>query len=293
MVGARVALAAIALDLLALDSARQHLEACQADAREIGAFLGQIVAGLLATVYVAQNDLAAAEAWIDSQLSPGTPMETRGQRLAWAARAELALASGQPAQAQSIAERLIGASAGRSAASIPRLGRLLGEALLAQGLASSGERALLAADMGARERALRPLRWRIQADLGRLYHSQGQRKRAESAFATARGIVEQLASDIPDEDLRAAFLHAASAQLPRPGPPTPRQATRDTFDGLTTREREVAALVALGQSNREIAATLVLSERTVATHISNILGKLNIATRAQIAAWATDKGLRY
>src|SRR5581483_3745365 len=122
VVGARVALGVIALDLLALDSARQHLEACRADAREVGAFLGQIVAGLLATVYVAQNDLAAAELLIGSILSPGTSMETRGQRLAWAAQAELALAARQAARAQEIAERLLGASAGRSAASIPRLG---------------------------------------------------------------------------------------------------------------------------------------------------------------------------
>ena len=54
---------------------------------------------------------------------------------------------------------------------------------------------------------------------------------------------------------------------------------------LTAREREVAELVALGRSNREIAAQLVLSERTVGNHVQHILGKLGVARRGQIAAW--------
>lgn len=56
---------------------------------------------------------------------------------------------------------------------------------------------------------------------------------------------------------------------------------------LTEREREVAALVAQGLKNRDIAATLVVSERTVHAHIRNILGKLGLASRAQVALWVT------
>ena len=54
---------------------------------------------------------------------------------------------------------------------------------------------------------------------------------------------------------------------------------------LTPREREVAALVAAGRTNREIAADLVLAERTVETHVANILGKLGFSNRVQIAGW--------
>jgi DNA-binding NarL/FixJ family response regulator len=61
--------------------------------------------------------------------------------------------------------------------------------------------------------------------------------------------------------------------------------------GLTKREREVAALVAQGKSNREIAQALVISEYTVASHVSNILSKLEFSSRTQIVSWAIEKGL--
>jgi DNA-binding CsgD family transcriptional regulator/tetratricopeptide (TPR) repeat protein len=57
--------------------------------------------------------------------------------------------------------------------------------------------------------------------------------------------------------------------------------------GLTPREREVLGLLSGGRSNREIAGELVLSERTVETHVANLLGKLGLANRSQAAAWAT------
>jgi len=55
---------------------------------------------------------------------------------------------------------------------------------------------------------------------------------------------------------------------------------------LTEREREVLRLVARGHSNKEIAALLDITERTARTHVSNILGKLDLASRTQAALWA-------
>ncbi len=57
---------------------------------------------------------------------------------------------------------------------------------------------------------------------------------------------------------------------------------------LTDREREVLALVARGHSNKEIATLLDITERTARTHVSNILGKLDLASRTQAALWAIE-----
>jgi DNA-binding CsgD family transcriptional regulator len=54
---------------------------------------------------------------------------------------------------------------------------------------------------------------------------------------------------------------------------------------LTAREREVAALIARGLTNRQIAEELVVAETTVDRHVSHILAKLDFATRAQVAVW--------
>ena len=66
---------------------------------------------------------------------------------------------------------------------------------------------------------------------------------------------------------------------------------KQRFGGLTSREREVARLVAQGKSNRAIAGGLVVGVSTVETHISHIFTKLGFSSRTQIAAWAVDKGL--
>jgi DNA-binding NarL/FixJ family response regulator len=62
-------------------------------------------------------------------------------------------------------------------------------------------------------------------------------------------------------------------------------------NALTEREREVLTLIADGRSNREIARALVLSEKTVKTHVSNILMKLDLADRTQAALWAVRNGV--
>jgi DNA-binding NarL/FixJ family response regulator len=65
----------------------------------------------------------------------------------------------------------------------------------------------------------------------------------------------------------------------------------DTTEPLTEREREVLALVASGLSNKAIAEQLAITERTARTHVSNILGKLNLSSRTQAALYAVEKGI--
>lgn len=68
-------------------------------------------------------------------------------------------------------------------------------------------------------------------------------------------------------------------------------APNDRAASLTEREREVLAEIARGRSNREIARALVLSEKTVKTHVSAILAKLGLADRTQAALFAVKSGL--
>ena len=62
-------------------------------------------------------------------------------------------------------------------------------------------------------------------------------------------------------------------------------------DPLTERELDILRLIAQGRSNKEIAEELVITEMTVRTHVSNVLGKLHLASRTQAALYALKEGL--
>jgi non-specific serine/threonine protein kinase len=81
-----------------------------------------------------------------------------------------------------------------------------------------------------------------------------------------------------------------ASSVPTPGPELALP-PGDAVDGLTAREREVVGLVARGLTNRQVAEALVVSERTAEWHVANTLGKLGLTTRAQLAVWASQRGL--
>lgn len=95
----------------------------------------------------------------------------------------------------------------------------------------------------------------------------------------AHGELVRLGATATADNVRAR-IRALGGAAPR----GPRRTTQVHPDGLTAREAEVAALLAQGLSNREIADRLVLSDRTVGHHVAAILAKLNLERRSQVAA---------
>jgi DNA-binding NarL/FixJ family response regulator len=84
-------------------------------------------------------------------------------------------------------------------------------------------------------------------------------------------------------------LDPAAARILATGMRT--RSTAPAIEPLTDRELEVLALVGRGRSNKEIATDLGITERTARTHVSNILGKLGLASRTQAALYAVDRKL--
>jgi DNA-binding NarL/FixJ family response regulator len=87
--------------------------------------------------------------------------------------------------------------------------------------------------------------------------------------------------------LHPEIMHKLMEQVVHP----PQDGATSDHSGLTPRELEVIRLVAQGRSNREIATALVISEKTVKAHVSNILGKLGLEDRTQMAIYAVRNGL--
>ncbi|MCX6024569.1 MAG: response regulator transcription factor, partial [Chloroflexi bacterium] len=113
--------------------------------------------------------------------------------------------------------------------------------------------------------------------------------------AVRAGAIGYLLKDTEADDLRRAIKAAAAGQ----GQLSPQAAARlmrevrtpESPEALTERETDVLRLLAVGQANKEIAAGLHIGEKTVKTHVSNILAKLNVPSRTQAALYAVRIGL--
>lgn len=181
------------------------------------------------------------------------------------------------------------------------------------------ESLLIGNDLGSRHTASLGL-----CGLAGVAARQGQSRRAARLFGAAEALLRSVAGGLDPVD-RAAFednLAAARAQLDdeaweklwaegqemtfdqaiayartasdpdAPPTPQPRPGKESHPPGdLTRREREVALLIAEGKSNREIADALVVTERTVEGHVSNILSKLGFRSRTQVSVWVVEHAL--
>jgi len=117
------------------------------------------------------------------------------------------------------------------------------------------------------------------------------------AAALRNGVIGYLLKDTPSEELAAA-IRAVDKGYTQLGPglvekilakvPEPSAITPTSWSELTPREREVLRLIAAGESNREIAQTLHISEGTVKNHVTSILNRLDLRDRTQAAIFATN-----
>ena len=113
--------------------------------------------------------------------------------------------------------------------------------------------------------------------------------------AVRAGAIGYMLKDTQADELCRAIKAAAAGQVQL----SPKAAARlmrevrapESPESLTERETEVLRLLAQGQSNKEIAHTLTIGEKTVKTHVSNVLGKLGVQSRTQAALYAVRIGL--
>jgi predicted ATPase/DNA-binding CsgD family transcriptional regulator len=139
---------------------------------------------------------------------------------------------------------------------------------------------LLGAAEALRERLGAPV---AAADQARLVDLVGRVRRSvrpdtfDSAWQEGRDLAIDTAIDLAlrDEPASPSADHGSDGEVER----------------LSVREREIAQLITQGRSNREIAETLVLSIKTVESHVKNVCKKLHVGSRAEIAAWAARQGL--
>jgi DNA-binding NarL/FixJ family response regulator len=131
------------------------------------------------------------------------------------------------------------------------------------------------ADVARAQHALVQL-GRTLAVLAKVARQHGDLPQAAHADAELAAVVEKIGPEV------LGLSWARRLSVPRPGLP------KGDPGILSPREREVAALIAEGRSNRQIGETLVISERTAEHHVESILSKLGFDSRAQVAAWVAS-----
>lgn len=277
--------------ILALPLARQHFElALELALKSASLSWIRIATGYLVSTLIQLNHLPQAEKVLQALPPSDTTALTMALRMVKCASIEMALAQNNPEAAFAITEQFITSEPGSTAKqSGLRILQLRGKALIALGKLDDAEIALREAQNIAITQEVRSQQWRIALQLGNLYQTQKHLAEATQEFSSARTLIEELAAKISDAPLQDAFLQQATALLPHQ--PSPQKNTRQGSGKLTAREGEIAALIAQGKSNQAIADTLIVTRRTVETHIGNIMFKLGCTSRTQIAVWAVEKGL--
>ena len=225
----------------------------------------------MALLWLQQGRNTAAVAAVDRLLGEAADPVHRSRLLP--AAVEVLLAGGQPDAAASLATELGSIAASFDCPSVQaRADHAAAEVALATGEPATALR-VLRRERGVWERlGARYDLARCRVLVGRALRALGDDQSAVTELTVARRTLSELGAR-PAEQEAAALI--------RPTLPA----------GLTEREVEVLRLVATGKTNPEIAGMLVLSEKTVSRHLSNIFTKINVTTRTAAAAFAYEHRL--
>jgi DNA-binding CsgD family transcriptional regulator len=248
------------------------------------------IAGALAVVEESAGDLAAAEAHSRFLLERWGETEDRHYAVSGLRRgASVFAALGDGGSTRSCADALatIAADSGHLDARAA-LTFALGEAALVDGDADGAAEQLTLA-LGLHQELDIPFeRAHVALRAGVAFAAAGDRDPALDRLALAYRLARKLGAR-PLENAAAAEVSALGESIEeRLGT---RAATEHDRAGLSRRELEVMRLVAVGKTNREIAAELVVSTRTVDMHVRNILAKLDCRSRVEAASRAGELGI--
>jgi non-specific serine/threonine protein kinase len=119
-----------------------------------------------------------------------------------------------------------------------------------------------------------------------------RRTRQALGNAALEAIIEENGALTVAQAISLALDQSVAVGAPAPVPvpvPAPAAAAAPPTSPLTRREQEIAVLIARGMTNRTIASVLVLSPRTIDGHVGRIFAKLGFVSRAQVAAWVSER----
>jgi DNA-binding CsgD family transcriptional regulator len=292
-----------------VERAQTCLERALDLAREIrSTFWEQVAQGALGWTYVqaAQSHnpgpnrigyLERAEAVLGTLPSDAVATRTFSERWAMFGQAQLALTRGDPMLALALVDRVTATSlddAASSAAPLPtptpRVALLRAAALTGLQRYPEAEALLLRTRDVLRWQGARSMVWRCELALADLFEASGRRDEAQRTYQVSWQALESIAAGLAAHPtLRDQLVQRALRRFPRGYRRTASTVTPSGRLGvLTRREHEIASLIATGQTNREIAGVLVLGERTIETHVSNVLNKLGLGSRREVARWVEE-----